>query len=180
MKFIVSHLCLLLFALNIALLAESTEKSDVGSFNIAKVRAAVAGLPDSASAANTNTTMIKKGESVGFLTIRITLYLGVVILLIFGIGWLVRKTGLSSARGGSGAMDIIETLPVGQNRMIIMVRVMDEIYLLSQTAAAINLLDKIGGQKALDIIATSKDGGGSIVPFKDAFNSFMGKMKKPS
>lgn len=180
MKFIVSNLFLLLFVMNMTLMAENTENGDVGSFNIAKVRAAVVDLPDSASTATSSTTIIKKEESVGLLIIRITLYLGMVILLIFGIGWLVRKTGLNSARGGSGAMDIIETLPIGQNRMIIMVRVMDEIFLLSQTAATINLLDKIGGQKALDIIAISKDGGGSIVQFKDAFNSFMGKMKKPS
>jgi flagellar biogenesis protein FliO len=75
-------------------------------------------------------------------------------------------------------MDIIETLPIGQNRMLLMVRILDEIYLISQTASSITMLDKIGGQKAMDIISSSK-GGGTIMHFKDAFNSFMGKMKKP-
>lgn len=74
-------------------------------------------------------------------------------------------------------MDVLEILPFGQNRTITMVRVMDAVYLLGQTPQSIVLLEKIEGQKAIDLIASSK-GGSSIVQFKDAFNSFLSKMKK--
>lgn len=152
-------------------------EGSIGDFDIEKVRTAVqrndTGLGEAAMPA-------AERESMTALVFRITLYLGIVIVLIVGIAWFVRRTGLKHLRtGGGGAMDVIETLSVGQNRMLLMVRVMDEIYLLSQTAAAITFIDKIGGQKALDIIASSK-GGGTILHFKDAFNNFMGKIKKPA
>ena len=38
-------------------------------------------------------------------------------------------------------------------------------------------LDKIEGNKAVELIASTK-GGTSIVQFKDMFNNFMGKIKK--
>jgi flagellar biosynthetic protein FliO len=152
-------------------------EGDIGDFDIEKVR----------TAAQRNDTGLGEArvpaadrENVTALVFRITLYLGIVIILIVGIAWFVRRTGLKHLRtGGGGAMDVVETLSVGQNRMLLMVRVMDEIYLLSQTASAITLIDKIGGQKAVDIIASSK-GGGTILHFKDAFNNFMGKIKKPA
>jgi hypothetical protein len=40
------------------------------------------------------------------------------------------------------------------------------------------LLEKIEGQRAIDLIASSK-GGSSITQFRDAFNNFIGKIKKP-
>jgi flagellar biogenesis protein FliO len=74
-------------------------------------------------------------------------------------------------------MDILETLPLGQNRSLVMVRVMDSILLLSQTPQTIVLLEKIEGAKAIELISLTK-GGTSIVQFKDFFNTFIGKMKK--
>jgi flagellar biosynthetic protein FliO len=101
--------------------------------------------------------------------------------VIFAIAWFVRKTGFgnSSKIGGGGSMDILEVLQFGQNRNAILVRVMDTVYLLGQTPTSIVLLEKIEGQKAIDLIASSK-GGGAVMQFKDVFNNFMGKMKKPS
>jgi hypothetical protein len=55
---------------------------------------------------------------------------------------------------------------------------MDTVYLLGQTPTSIVLLEKIEGQKAIDLIASSKGGGGSVMQFKDVFNNFMGKNKK--
>jgi hypothetical protein len=49
--------------------------------------------------------------------------------------------------------------------------------LLSQTQSRIDVLDKVEGEKAVELIASSK-GVVSISQFKDVFNSFMGKMKK--
>jgi flagellar biogenesis protein FliO len=150
---------------------------NVGDFDINKVRKAVQ---------YTDTGLGETGipqtqrENITILILRIVLYLGVVIILIVTIAWFVRKKGLHVVRGNiGGAMDVIETLPIGQNRMIAMVRVMDEIYLISMTATDVALLDKIGGEKALEIISASK-GGGTIMPFKEAFDNFMGKIRKPS
>jgi flagellar biosynthetic protein FliO len=148
---------------------------NIGDFDIEKVRNAVR-TNDSSINGTASDAVVR--ESVTSLVLRITLYLGIVIVMIAGIAWLVKRGGIGAVRGGGGAMDIVETLPVGQNRMLIMVRVMDEIYLVAQTSSAITLLDKIGGQKALDIIASSK-GGGTILRFRDAFDHFLGKIKKP-
>lgn len=148
---------------------------DIGGFDIEKVRKAAqysdTGLADAPLPAAGR-------ESMVMVTLRIILYLGIVIGLILAVAWFFRQKGLQAVRGGGGAMDIIETLSIGQNRMLVIVRVLDEIYLLAQTASAVTLIDKIGGQKAMDIIASSR-GGGTIMHFKDAFNSFMGKIKKP-
>jgi flagellar biosynthetic protein FliO len=150
---------------------------DIGNFDIGKVRDAVyssdSGLGETIEPA-------VQEEKLASVIIRITVYLAIIIAAILVTAWFIRKKGIKATRaGGGGAMDVIESMTMGPNRSLTMVRVMDEIYLLSQTANSITLLDKIGGQKAVDIIASSK-GGGTMMQFKDAFNNFMGKMKKSS
>ncbi|MBN1759567.1 MAG: flagellar biosynthetic protein FliO [Chitinispirillaceae bacterium] len=169
------HLPMALLLLCFCAGALHAQHDDIGGFDIDKVREATryadTGLADAP-------VPKRQEESMVMLVLRIMLYLGIVITLILVVSWFFKQKGLQAVRGGGGAMDIIETLPIGQNRMLMMVRILDEIYLVSQTATSISLLDKIGGQKAVDIISSSK-GGGTIMNFKDAFNSFMGKMKKP-
>ena len=147
---------------------------DIGNFDIEKVRSAAqyadTGLGDAPLPAG-------ERENIIMVVLRITLYLGLLVAVILGVSWFLKRKGLQAVRG-DGAMDVIETLPVGQNRMLLLIRVLDEIYLVGQTSSSITLLDKLSGQKAMDVIASSR-GGGTIMNFKDAFNSFMGKMKKP-
>lgn len=164
----------LILIISAAALFAQTE-NNIGGFDIEKVRRA-AQYSDTGD--GDSSVVSSARESMVSVVLRIMIYLGVVIILILVISWFLKQKGLQAARGGGGAMDIIETLPIGQNRMLLMVRILDEIYLISQTASSITMLDKIGGQKAMDIISSSK-GGGTIMHFKDAFNSFMGKMKKP-
>lgn len=167
-----------LFAVLVILFISSSlfaEGEDIGGFDIEKVRKAAQYTDTGLADASLPTA---ERESLVPVVLRIMLYLGIVIILILVISWFIRQKGLQAVRGGGGAMDIIETLSIGQNRMLVMVRILDEIYLVSQTPSSISLLDKIGGQKAMDIISSSK-GGGTIMHFKDAFNNFMGKMKKP-
>jgi flagellar biosynthetic protein FliO len=110
--------------------------------------------------------------------LRIAGFLVLIIGLIFGVLWFIRKTGiLSPARGAGGAMDVLEVLPLGQNRSIALVRVMDKVLVVTQTQQQISLLDKIEGDKALELVASTK-GGTTILKFKDVFNSFFDKMKK--
>ncbi|MBN1309552.1 MAG: flagellar biosynthetic protein FliO [Chitinispirillaceae bacterium] len=148
----------------------------IGDFNIAKVQKA-ARLNDDGGGETAPPAAPR--ESITAVVLRMMLYLGIVVLLILAVAWFVRKSGLKPLRGGGGAMDVVETLAMGQNRMLVLVRIMDEIYLVAQTPSTVTLLDKIGGQKALDIISASK-GGGTVLPFRDAFNNFMGKIKKPA
>ncbi len=136
-------------------------------------------------AAGTDQQELSQGVQFGndtpyaLVILRIIGYLAIIIALIFGVAWFIKKTGLAGASkiGGGASMDILEVVGFGQNRNAMLIRVMDCVYLLGQTPGSIVLLDKIEGQNAIDIIASSKEGT-SIVQFKDAFNSFMGKIKK--
>lgn len=169
-------LCILLFFVS-AVQAQNSASRETGDFDIKKVREAVFSSGD--TTLNENAQLRKNAENYSLVIFRVVFYLAVVIVVIFAVAWIVKKSGLtgSSRIGGSGAMDVLEILPFGQNRTITMIRVMDAVYLLGQTPQSIVLLEKIEGQKAIDLIASSK-GGSSIVQFKDAFNSFISKMKK--
>jgi flagellar biosynthetic protein FliO len=171
---------ILLFLALVTSIYSQTPKSGTGDFDIKKVQQALFDQKDS-SIGEAAPIAKAKPENYAFVIFRIMFYLGLVIVVIFGVGWIVKKTGIanSSKIGGGGSMDILEALQFGQNRNAILVRVMDTVYLLGQTPSSIVLLEKIEGQKALDLIASSK-GGGSVMQFKDAFNTFLGKMKKQS
>lgn len=169
---------LLLFFFCSVLMAQHSTVEQTGDFDIKKVREAVFSQGD--SSLGENAQLAKSQENYTVVIFRVMLYLAVVIAVIFAVAWIVKKSGLSGSSriGGGGAMDVLEILPFGQNRNVTMIRVMDAVYLLGQTPQSIVLLEKIEGQKAIDVIATSK-GGSSIVQFKDAFNNFISKIKKP-
>ena len=160
------------------------DTSKTGNFDIKKVQQAVKGdLADSLSVVTDDAEADRVrplGDNYMFIVFRIIGYLILLTLFIILVVWLLKRFGITgSSRIGSGTMDLLESLPVGQNRSIILVRVMDTILVLSQTAQNITLLEKIEGDKAIELIASTK-GGTSIVHFKDVFNNFIGKMKKTS
>lgn len=170
---------LLISSIFITLTPSQPSRNDIGNFDIQKVQQDVLDQKDS----NTNSSgpvSKKEAESYTWVILRMTLYLAIVIGVILAVAWIVKKMGIgnSSRIGGGGSMDILEALQFGQNRNAILVRVMDTVYLLGQTPTSIVLLEKIEGQKAIDLIASSKGGGGSVMQFKDVFNNFMGKNKK--
>lgn len=113
--------------------------------------------------------------------IRIFSYLLIVIVLILVIAWVFRKIGLPGTvrNNKAGSMDLLEILPLSQNRNISMIRIADAVYIIGQCQQSMLLIEKIEGQKAIELISASKDGN-SIVQFKDALNTFMGKFKKNS
>ena len=178
-KIVVIKSILLISCIIITLIQAQPSRDDIGGFDIQKVQQAVMDQRDTAVSESVP-LMKKKAESYTWVIVRITLYLAVVIGVILAVSWIVRKMGIgnSSRIGGGGSMDILEALQFGQNRNAILVRVMDTVYLLGQTPTSIVLLEKIEGQKAIDLIASSKGGGGSVMQFKDVFNNFMGKTKK--
>jgi flagellar biogenesis protein FliO len=120
----------------------------------------------------------EKGNIVAVL-IRILAYLLLVIILIIGISWIIKRIGIPGTmkNKGPGTMDLLEILPLSQNRTITMVRVQDVVYILGQNQGSMILIDKIEGQKAIELISSSKDGT-SVVQFKDAINLFVEKFKK--
>lgn len=163
----------------------SAADEKVGDFDIRKVHQAIAEnqkKPPQKSGANQMNVQQQeqKPESIAAVISRIAAYLSLIILVVLGIFWFVKRTGAaSSAKSGGGAMDVLEILPIGQGRTIALVRVMDHVLILAQTQQNITMLDKIEGQKAVEVIASTKDGT-SIVQFKDMFNNFVNKMKRSS
>ena len=170
--------------------AYAQPKEGIGNFDIEKVRRAVIdpngpaaidtdrASAASASAPQTSATKTEK-VNLGWLIVRLCFYFALIIGAILFVTWGIKRLGLagrSKIRGGS--MDVLEALPLGQNRNVLLVRVTDKVYLLAQTQNQITVLDTITGEKALELISSSK-GVVSIMQFKDVFNNFMGKMKKP-
>lgn len=170
---------IILFPSNV--LAQDTSKT--GNFDIEKVHQAVKGnLADSLVTKDNAETerMRTTGDNYMFLVFRIIGYLILLTIIIVLVAWLLKRFGITGAsRIGSGTMDLLESLQIGQNRSVILVRVMDSILVLSQTSQNITLLEKIEGNRAVELIASTK-GGTSIVHFKDVFNNFIGKIKKTS
>jgi flagellar biosynthetic protein FliO len=121
----------------------------------------------------------RRQENYALVLLRIIGYLVVVTAVILAAAWGIRKIGVAgvSKVGGGSNMDTIEAIYFGQNRGAVLVRVGDVVYLLGHTPDNIVLLEKIEGEKAVELIASSK-GGSTVMSFKDAFNNFMGKMKK--
>jgi len=157
-------------------------RQDIGSFNIDEVRQQ---LEQQRTAADTTAARPavtrQRAEGWGVIMLRISGYLALVSVLILVVLWVMKKTGVAgtAARSIPASMDVLETLPLGQGRAIVLVRLLDSVLVLAQTAQNVTLVEKLDGQKALEVISSAK-GGSSIVQFKDMFNTFMGKMKKPA
>lgn len=158
------------------------QKGKTGDFDIKKVQQAVIQNVRDSVNIETNNASADNNRAIGnnymFIILRIIGYLVLLTVIIILVVWLLKRFGITgSSRIGGGTMDLLESLPVGQSRSIVLVRVMDSVLVLSQTAQSITLLEKIEGDKAVELIASTK-GGTSIVQFKDVFNSFIGKIKK--
>jgi len=175
------------FCLILASTSFSQSHQDIGSFDINKV-ARDAGNPESAAPADTGTARSgsaamnafagKTKENWTLVSLRIALYLFITIAAIFMVIWGIKRIGLAGrSKIGGGSMDVLEALPLGQNRNIVLVRVVDKVYLIGQTQNTMSVLETIEGQKALELISTTK-GVVSMAQFKDVFNNFMGKIRK--
>jgi flagellar biogenesis protein FliO len=157
----------------------------IGNFSIEKVRD-LSTDPRALTMVNDSATPVKKAVEKGaanytVIMLRIIGSLVLIIGLIYLVTWLMRKTGLAGGStrvgGGGGSMDVIEVLPLGQNRNAVLFRVMETVYLCGQTQTNIALIDKIEGQRAVEILTSSK-GTSTVVHFKEAVNHFISRMKK--
>jgi flagellar biosynthetic protein FliO len=176
--------CLILFFLLFipAQSSFSQPNPDIGSFDIEKVRKAAGNesavlSPDSPNA-NRGSVPARATENWGLVILRITIYLAITIGAIFLVIWGIKRIGLAGrSKIGGGSMDVLEALPLGPNRSIILVRVVDKVYLIGQTQNGMNVLETIEGQKALELISSTK-GVVSMGQFKEVFGSFMGRFRK--
>ncbi len=171
-----------------ALSVFSQSRQDIGSFDINKVARDVAGqettltadtgAPKAAASSAMNRFAGKTNENWTLVCLRIGLYLFITIAAIFLVIWGIKRIGLAGrSKIGGGSMDALEALPLGQNRSIVLVRVVDKVYLIGTTQNSISVLETIEGQKALELISSTR-GVVSMAQFKDVFNNFMGKFRK--
>jgi flagellar biosynthetic protein FliO len=165
-----------------ACLCAAQRTTDIGSFDISKVQQALSETtaktvtdsvhPQHAAAAK------KESNHLGWVIARISFYLAIIIVVIMALSWGIKRFGLAGkSKASGGTMDIIESLPLGQNRNIMLVRMSDKVYVIGQTPGRLSLIDTIEGEKAVELIASNK-GGVTLTKFKDVFNSFIGKNKK--
>jgi flagellar protein FliO/FliZ len=177
-RIMVAAITLLIAALSVV----AQDNRSIGSFDINKVRELSMGAQsggDSAAAAATGAR--KEGLSGVFVVFRIMLSLAVIIALLVGATWLIKKYGLgrTSSIGTRGVMDVLEVLPLGQNRNVVLFKVQDKVYLCGQTAANLSLIDKIDGPEAASILSSAR-ARPITGQFKEAFTQFVTKMKKSS
>lgn len=173
---------LTVFIIGFVAVSLSAQQRQERAFDINKVREAVregvtdTSLTDSAKA--NAPAPFTRSTDYFLLLLKLVGYLVVITAAIIITVKCIKRFGFSrNIRTGGGSMDVLETLPLGQNRSLILIRIMDSVFILSQTPQSITLIDKIEGNKAVELIASTK-GGTSIVQFKDFFNTFIGKMKK--
>jgi flagellar biosynthetic protein FliO len=159
----------------------------IGGFDIDKVyEDAVSGVDDDSAFSQGGAGGSQSGayprrqENYALVLLRIIGYLVVVTAIILAAAWGARRLGVAgvSKVGGGNNMDTIEAIYFGQNRGAVLIRVADVVYLLGHTPENIVLLEKIEGDKAVELIASSNKGGSTVMSFKDAFNNFVGKMKR--
>lgn len=175
----IMHVCapLLLLALLLAApLRAAGADSTIGNFDISKVSALAA--PGNSVAVTTAPSEDGQTVSAALLTLRMIGWLVLLLAILWAGAWAVKKIGLAGkSKIGGGSMDILEALPLGQGKNILLVRVLDKVYVLGQTAQQITILAAFEGQQALSLIA-QKGEIVSLSQFKDVFHSFMDKFKK--
>jgi flagellar biosynthetic protein FliO len=136
--------------------------------------------PANPAAQNQGATAAPPPQNLLFVGLRIGFVLLLVVGLVVGVGWFVRKFGLAGSGASSGGnMEVLEMVPLGQNQSLVLVRVADTVYLLGRTPQQVSSIAQYGGEQALELISNSR-GGVSMMQFKDVFNSFMGKVRKSS
>ena len=91
---------------------------------------------------------------------RVILSLFIVIVLIIGFTWLLKRFSRFGGRGAAkGGMKVMETLPLGGRRMIHVVRVHDRKLVLGVTGERIDLLTELTDEE--------EDTFGNILPLHE-------------
>lgn len=113
------------------------------------------------------------------LVMRIIGSLALISVLIFGIVFGVKKTGLIKKvdEGSAGSFEVLERFPLGkQGGVLLMVRCEKSVLLLGQTADSINLLKSIEGNEAQALIEDKREGA-TVSAFQASLNNFITTMK---
>jgi flagellar biogenesis protein FliO len=180
------HTSTIMLILTAAAYAQDGNSGGIGNFDIDKVYEDATGVGDDSALSqgglggSASGAYPRRQENYALVLLRIIGYLAVVTAIILAAAWGARRLGVAgvSKVGGGNNMDTIEAIYFGQNRGAVLIRVADVVYLLGHTPENVVLLEKIEGEKAVELIASSNKGGSTVMSFKDAFNNFMGKMKR--
>ncbi len=108
------------------------------------------------------------------VTIRLSIVMGIIIVLVFAVAWLLKRGGISGTHSKGGSIDVLEAASLGPQRTVVLVRVLDTVYVLGQTQHTITLLEKLQDEKAMEVISSAREVT-SLSRFKDVFNSFVAK-----
>lgn len=150
--------------------------SSRGSFDFSRLQKELKGYADAGdtNAARQQDTLQQQNRSLLGVTIRLSIVLGIIIVLVFAIAWLIKRGGISGAHSKGGSIDVLEAASLGPQRNVVLVRVLDTVYVLGQTQHTITLLEKLQDEKALEVISSAREVT-SLSRFKDVFNSFVSK-----
>ncbi len=66
-----------------------------------------------------------------------------VLVLIFGIAWMMKKMRVPGIMGSSGPLKVIKQMPIGPKERIMVIQVGEEQLVIGVTASNINLLSKL-------------------------------------
>lgn len=110
-------------------------------------------------------------SSSGGAFARLGLGLVLVVALIFGIYWFMKRSGRSRAGGGKlrGGIDVVATAPLGPNRAVHLLRVGDELVLVGAAEGGVRPIKVYSGSEA-DALAEALDPSGPLRPAQPSRN----------
>ena len=114
------------------------------------------------SAVGTVTTNLDLAATIGSLLF--------VLVLIFGLAWMMKKMRLPGMVGNSGSLKVIKQMPIGPKERIMVIQVGEEQLVIGVTASNINLLSKLE--------TPLKESKTESVSFANQFSKLMTKNEK--
>ena len=105
---------------------------------------------------------------------QVTLSLALVLVLIFGAAWVVRKSR-AFGKPGSGALDVIANLPLGQKERAVLIRVGTTQILLGVAPGRVSTLHVLTTPVTPDATSTQEPGSPERPTFKSLLLKSLGK-----
>jgi flagellar biogenesis protein FliO len=151
--------------------------SQTGSFDIAKVRAAVAGTSGLTGAKKE----IPKTPSIVAVVVRMVISLAIILLLLAIAVYVFRRLTFKGRSMGhkSGIMDVLETMNIMPGKTLALVRVQDRVLLLGIYQDGMETLTQFESEKAVEIIKATDRGNtpNLLAHFGENLSAFTEKLK---
>jgi len=120
------------------------------------------------------------GESLGKYVLRMIFYLIVVILLIYGIVFLIKRFVLPSETGGGvpKSVHILGHLYLGPRKALYLIELVNRILVLGVTNNSIQLLTEIKDAETIELLKNEFAPGGVHYQFSQYLKRFLTKEKE--